>query len=316
MALSCGEPRVVFVDEPTTGVDVGTRRFIWDRIKEAARDRVVVLTTHYMDEADALASRIGIMAAGKMRILGSPQHLKNNHGGGYRLELKVGAADGAEAAVKQLVQEHFHEVKLLSSHDGALSFEVAQGFAFAKVFAAFEQAKGEAGLETFTMSQTTLEDVFLRVAEQNKVGVKPPARKVHAAPVPERMDGTEAGEAVRTPELVRQGYYVNKCWNVWMKLTPDAPQLGDTTPPGYTHQCACFMLQWVVPIPCCCCEQHMVLVPDAEARANDEQDAEVYQTDTMVKHFPTFYSERHVWKEPGTYVAKSFMGNETYSHQC
>ena len=92
---------MVFVDEPTTGVDVGTRRFIWDRVREAARERCavltthdmdltltltltltlaltrcVVLTTHYMDEADALAQRIGIMAAGRLSCLGTSLFLK------------------------------------------------------------------------------------------------------------------------------------------------------------------------------------------------------------------------------------------------
>ena len=87
---------MVFVDEPTTGVDVGTRRFIWDRVREAARERCavltthdmdltltltltltlaltrcVVLTTHYMDEADLLADRIAVLSTGRLRCAGS-----------------------------------------------------------------------------------------------------------------------------------------------------------------------------------------------------------------------------------------------------
>ena len=108
---------MVFVDEPTTGVDVGTRRFIWERIREAARERCVVLTTHYMDEADALAQRIGIMAAGRMRVLGSPQHLKSRHGGGYRVELKAANAH-SDAALTALVHSHFAHVKRVASHQG------------------------------------------------------------------------------------------------------------------------------------------------------------------------------------------------------
>ena len=67
---------------------MGTRRFIWDRIKESTAHAVVLLTTHYMDEADALAQRIGIMVKGKLQVIGTPQHLKSVHGGGYRVELK------------------------------------------------------------------------------------------------------------------------------------------------------------------------------------------------------------------------------------
>ena len=66
-------------------------------MREARADRVVLLTTHYMDEADALADRIGIMARGRLRALGSAQHLKSRHGGGYRVDVK--AADGAAEPV-------------------------------------------------------------------------------------------------------------------------------------------------------------------------------------------------------------------------
>ena len=81
IAMSCGRPDVVFLDEPTTGVDVGTRKFIWSQIQKSIGGRVILLTTHYMDEADALAHRIGIMANGRLRVLGSAQHLKSRHGG-------------------------------------------------------------------------------------------------------------------------------------------------------------------------------------------------------------------------------------------
>jgi ABC-type multidrug transport system ATPase subunit len=97
IALSCGRPMVIFLDEPTTGVDVSTRRFLWDRISEASSTATVLLSTHYMDEADALAHRIGIMARGQLRVIGSPQHLKSRHGGGYRLEIK-GSAEMADVA--------------------------------------------------------------------------------------------------------------------------------------------------------------------------------------------------------------------------
>ena len=76
-----------------------------------------MLTTHYMDEADALAQRIGIMAAGRLRVLGSPQHLKSRHGGGYRVELKATNAH-SDAALTALVHVHFAHVKRVASHQG------------------------------------------------------------------------------------------------------------------------------------------------------------------------------------------------------
>jgi ABC-type multidrug transport system ATPase subunit len=165
IALSCGRPRITFLDEPTTGVDVGTRRFIWDRIKEGTAGRVVLLTTHYMDEADALAHRIGIMVHGKLAVLGSPQHLKTRHGGGYRVELKAPRESAERLAA--LVHTHFESVKLIESHEGLQTFEVAQGFSRATVFAAMERAKAELGLENYTLTQTTLEAVFLRIVDKS-----------------------------------------------------------------------------------------------------------------------------------------------------
>jgi len=207
LALSCGKPKVVFVDEPTTGVDVGTRRFIWDRIKEATRQCVVMLTTHYMDEADALAQRIGIMVKGRMRVIGSPQHLKTRHGGGYTIQLKAAAETEAllaeaERGLIKLVNELFTGVKRAEAREGELIFEVAQGFEFAKVFAALEEAKQTLGLQFFSMSQTSLETVFLRVAEKYGVAKKKEKKPKSKSAVPASDD---VATAATSPDSVVSG---------------------------------------------------------------------------------------------------------------
>ena len=60
----CGGSKFILLDEPTSGMDLGARRGLWDMLKSYKRDRIVILTTHYMDEADVLGDRIGIMAKG------------------------------------------------------------------------------------------------------------------------------------------------------------------------------------------------------------------------------------------------------------
>lgn len=60
----CGGSKLVMLDEPTAGMDLGARRGLWDMLKNYRRDRIIILTTHYMDEADVLGDRIGIMAKG------------------------------------------------------------------------------------------------------------------------------------------------------------------------------------------------------------------------------------------------------------
>lgn len=83
----CGGSRLVLLDEPTAGMDLGARRSLWDMLKNYRRNKIIILTTHYMDEADVLGDRIGIMAHGQMKCLGSPLFLKNRFGAGYKLTL-------------------------------------------------------------------------------------------------------------------------------------------------------------------------------------------------------------------------------------
>ena len=63
-------PPILFLDEPTTGMDPVSRRFMWNIISEITKDRAVILTSHFMEECDALCTRIGILHRGKLKCLG------------------------------------------------------------------------------------------------------------------------------------------------------------------------------------------------------------------------------------------------------
>ena len=82
-------PKVVFLDEPSTGLDPETRRHLWNILQECKKDknRAIVLTTHSMEEADVLCNRIAIVNNGVMSCLGSQTRLKDLYGGGYHLFL-------------------------------------------------------------------------------------------------------------------------------------------------------------------------------------------------------------------------------------
>jgi ABC-type multidrug transport system ATPase subunit len=82
-----GSPRVVFLDEPTSGMDPYSRRAMWGLLRASKGGRAVVLTTHFMDEADLLGDRVGIMHGGELRTIGSPLFLKTRFGMGYTLSL-------------------------------------------------------------------------------------------------------------------------------------------------------------------------------------------------------------------------------------
>ncbi len=75
-----GEPEIIFLDEPTLGVDVLARSELWDRIRALKGDKTIILTTHYLEEAEALSDRIGIMNEGKLIAEGTAEELKKKAG--------------------------------------------------------------------------------------------------------------------------------------------------------------------------------------------------------------------------------------------
>ena len=83
----CGDSKFILLDEPTSGLDLTARRQLWNTLREYKKDKIILLTTHYMDEADILGDRVGIMKEGKMECLGSSMFLKQRFGVGYLLKM-------------------------------------------------------------------------------------------------------------------------------------------------------------------------------------------------------------------------------------
>ena len=93
MALAIvGSPPIILLDEPSAGMDPEARRFMWRVIGQIANDKTsaVILTTHSMDEADALSTKMGIMVKGGIfKCFGTPQHIKDKFGTGFIVEIKA-----------------------------------------------------------------------------------------------------------------------------------------------------------------------------------------------------------------------------------
>ncbi|GER52514.1 ATP-binding cassette sub-family A member [Striga asiatica] len=109
-----GDPPLVILDEPSTGMDPIAKRFMWEVISRLSTRRgktAVILTTHSMNEAQALCTRIGIMVGGKLRCIGSPQHLKNRFGNHLELEVKPNEVSLLDLeAMCETIQERFFEI--------------------------------------------------------------------------------------------------------------------------------------------------------------------------------------------------------------
>jgi ABC-2 type transport system ATP-binding protein len=153
-------PHVLFLDEPTLGLDAQTRRKIWEYIKKLNREEKVTifLTTHYMEEADFLCDRVAIIDMGKIISMGTPNKLKNTLGGDVlSLEIK----QGPEQMKKMLEKcKTCSWIKNIKSHNNHLSLTVDR--AETKVPKIIEMAE-KSGLKiaSVNMRKPSLEDVFI-----------------------------------------------------------------------------------------------------------------------------------------------------------
>ena len=107
-----GNPKVIFLDEPSTGMDPKARRFMWNvisRISTQKKQSTVLLTTHSMEEAEALSTRLGIMVGGNFKCIGSPQHIKSKYGDGYEIDIKMSPPN------KQLCRKIAEETNMMNA---------------------------------------------------------------------------------------------------------------------------------------------------------------------------------------------------------
>ncbi|KAJ3446745.1 abc transporter a family member 1-related [Anaeramoeba flamelloides] len=160
-----GNSKVVLLDEPTTGMDPVSRRHVWNIIEKAKKNRVILLTTHSMEEADILSDKIAIIAAGKLRCVGTSLHLKNKFGTGYRISMIV--HEGQIDNIKKVVEEQLPNCFFIGESLVTLTIEVPREDTqqLPDFFGYLEQNKKDLGIQDFSVSLTTLEEVFLNIAK-------------------------------------------------------------------------------------------------------------------------------------------------------
>uniref|UniRef100_A0A3P8WSU7 ATP binding cassette subfamily A member 7 n=1 Tax=Cynoglossus semilaevis TaxID=244447 RepID=A0A3P8WSU7_CYNSE len=140
-----GAPPVIFLDEPTTGMDPKAKRFLWNCILSVTKEgRAVVLTSHSMEECEALCTRMAIMVNGRFQCLGSVQHLKNRFGDGYTIILRLvdHNTNPDHCSVSSYMKNIFPSIELKEHH------------------------QNELGITDFSVSQTTLDQVFVNFAKE------------------------------------------------------------------------------------------------------------------------------------------------------
>ncbi|MDG4767870.1 ATP-binding cassette domain-containing protein [Solwaraspora sp. WMMD406] len=152
------EPRVVFLDEPTTGLDPQSRAHMWDEIRRLrAEGMTVFITTHYLDEADALCDRIAIMDNGQIVTEGTPAALKREIAGEV---VSVGLRAGEAPTAAQLLDSQPYVSKLETPDDGGLRLFVDDGAtAIPQILRTLDGAGLELG--SIELHRPSLDDVFL-----------------------------------------------------------------------------------------------------------------------------------------------------------
>jgi ATP-binding cassette subfamily A (ABC1) protein 3 len=160
-----GNPRVLVLDEPSSALDANAKRTLWKCLQTMARQRAVVLTTHSMEEADALADRIGIVSA-RMLALGDREDLKRRAGTQFHMHLVSASAprtsEAELAAMRAWIADTFPGARISrETQGGQIRFEVpAQGWDLARLIRECEGAKEGLGIEYYSVGKATLDEVF------------------------------------------------------------------------------------------------------------------------------------------------------------
>ena len=163
-----GNPRVVIMDEPSTGLDPVSRRKLWNIVKTSSKARSFLLTTHLMEEADALCNRIAIMVNGQIQCIGSGQHLKSKFGEGYTLDFKLEKNDEKMKEFMEFVKTEVGEYQTKEIHGCHAILVLPNTKPLSFLFKLMERSRDAYKIIDYTLSQTTLDQVFLQFAKNQR----------------------------------------------------------------------------------------------------------------------------------------------------
>lgn len=171
-----GDPSVVYLDEPTTGMDPVAKRYLWNALcKVRDNGKCIILTSHSMEECEALCTRLAIMVNGNFKCLGSTQHLKSKFSEGYTLTVKVKKQSGVEILQEEInpidsfIKEKFPSAILREKYQELLTYYIPEtSMPWSTMFGIMEQGKKTLHIEDYSLGQATLEQVFLKFTKHQR----------------------------------------------------------------------------------------------------------------------------------------------------
>ena len=163
--------RIIILDEPTTGLDVVSKKKLWEFLKSYQKDKILLITTHSLSEAEYLANRIGIMSEGHLICSGTSSYLKSNYAGGFNINLIINPKvfnENSKKIIFEKIQEFEPEAKIKIASKGVFSINIQSNKeSVDKIFNYIEESKSEFGIKDYIISSASLEDVFLTVNKSN-----------------------------------------------------------------------------------------------------------------------------------------------------
>ncbi len=164
-----GGSEIVFLDEPSSGMDITSRRKLWDILKRCTQGKIIILTTHYMEEAAVLGKRIGILSAGKMKCLGTPLFLIDKFGKYLSVNVIKQPGNMNDDTIIKFFKSKVENLKYDIFTEEIL-FRIPKNSNMNKkdFFNELDQNLTQLGIKSYGASMPTLEDVFLNVSAETK----------------------------------------------------------------------------------------------------------------------------------------------------
>jgi len=189
-----GDPSVICLDEPTSGMDAKARRLLWNDILSLIKEnRIVILTSHSMEECEALCTRLVIMVNGKFKCLGSPQHLRSKFGNGIKLAVRLENLTDKQNLI-EFIKCNFVDSFIQESHKNLFEF-IIKNAKLSEIFGKMERNREIFQIKDYSVSQTTLDQIFINFAKANK-------EKTKANDVPKKSN--------RTAEQIQMNSFIIK----------------------------------------------------------------------------------------------------------
>ncbi|XP_055305939.1 phospholipid-transporting ATPase ABCA1 isoform X3 [Sitodiplosis mosellana] len=216
-----GNTKIAILDEPSSGLDPESRRELWNILLDMRKDHTIFITTHYMEEAEALADKIAIISHGQLLCYGPSIQLKRRFETGYILKLLTNEQTFKQVDTVNLIQQFVPDFGLKSFVKPTLIISLPYKFqqTFPELLGQLEKRQDELGISSISITNSSLEDVFLKSdfnftnrAKEVQDEIDAPYNRLREEPL--RISGFEQFLAI----WYKKGIFMRAQWLYWLML--------------------------------------------------------------------------------------------------